>query len=280
MLIMMRVLRRTAVRQLLILRPSVQIDDAAYDDHVYRMVHIGLRRELILLAISVLVVGAWFLALGNPMPTAYKVHLPPDPLPAAFFLACWVIFGWLGLNIVSSTIEFGRGLGDLSHKPLAMNVFDPTNLLPFGQMAVVHSLTAAGIILILLIGLGSPTELIDWLVIILASAASMLALIIPLLGVHNQMKENKTQMLLRMHEELVRLNTSLLSKKEYEPTEMSALNNRVSALVSLRKTAIEAPNWPFQNTVTTSRAVLVATSPLIYFIITEIIRAYLSPVLK
>jgi len=51
------------------------------------------------------------------------------------------------------------------------------------------------------------------------------------------------------------------------------LNARTNALVNLRKAIQDVPNWPFRSTATVVRAVTAAPSPLIYFLLIELMRA-------
>jgi hypothetical protein len=60
---------------------------------------------------------------------------------------------------------------------------------------------------------------------------------------------------------------------------VTELNARTNALVNLRKTILESPNWPFRSNTAVARAVLAAMSPLIYFVLTELVRVYIVPVL-
>ena len=52
------------------------------------------------------------------------------------------------------------------------------------------------------------------------------------------------------------------------------LNNRVGTLIALRKTVGEMTTWPFRDTLAFGRAVLIASAPLIYTIISELIKAF------
>ena len=54
--------------------------------------------------------------------------------------------------------------------------------------------------------------------------------------------------------------------------ELVELNQRTNTLIPLRKTLQEMTTWPFRDTVAFGRAVLIASAPLIYTALEEIIR--------
>ena len=280
MLVMLRVLKRTAIKALTELRPAVQIGDQEYDNRVRRMVGTNQRMEVLLLLASAVIVGLVFVVMHSPFPIYGWVYLPPNFLVALVILAGYTLFGWIGLTLVYSTLRFGRALGNLARSPLEVNVFDPTNLLPFGRLALIHSLSPAGVILILIISLGRPTGALDYMVILLASLASLMALVIPLLGVHEQMDEAKDKALVRIHEEFKGLYKVLLDGPHLETKEIGDLTNRTGTLVNLRKLIQESPTWPFRDAATTMRALVAAMSPLIYFLLIEITRIYVLPLLN
>ena len=98
-------------------------------------------------------------------------------------LAAYAVLGWAGLRIFYMTIRIAHAIGQMSREPLAFTVFETAGLLPLGNMALVLSLVPAGVVVILLVGLGPPSG-IGWLVLLLASATSVLALLLPLRGAH------------------------------------------------------------------------------------------------
>ena len=61
---------------------------------------------------------------------------------------------------------------------------------------------------------------------------------------------------------------------ELDDAEISRLNNRVGTLVALRRTVGEMTTWPFRDTLAFGRAVLIASAPLIYTVISELIKIF------
>ncbi|MCC7354349.1 MAG: hypothetical protein IT330_11385 [Anaerolineae bacterium] len=280
MLTMLRLLKRTAIKALGELRPAVQIGDQEYDNRVRRMVGTDRRMEALLLLASAVVVVIVFVVFHSSFPIYGWVYLPANPFIALFMLGAYTLFGWVGLTLVYSTLRFGQALGNLARCPLEVNVFDPTNLLPFGRLALIHSLPPAGVVLILIIALGRPTGALDYMVILLATLASLMALVIPLLGVHEQMDEAKDKALVKIHEEFKGLYKAFFDSPHLETKEIGDITNRTGTLVNLRRLIQEAPSWPFRDAATTVRAVVAATSPLIYFLLIEITRLYVLPLLN
>ena len=264
MLIFLKILKRGAVKALAELRPTVLISDEEYDDHVRRMVSPDRRVVAALLIISVAIV------------LISSSDLPPSLPIAAFISASYVLGGWLLLTLFYASIRHARILRALARRPLAINVFDPTNLLPFGRLGLLHSLPNVGVMVIPLILLGPPAQ-VGYLVILL-SLGSVLALFIPLWGVHQQIDQAKERVLASICEQLVDIQSALCHGTEAEMENLANLADRTATLVHFRKLIQESPSWPFKDTAAVARAVVAALSPLIYFIFTEIIRAYLFPI--
>lgn len=279
MLLALKTLKTSALPILADVRPAVQIDDATFDQHVRHMLHTSRRVEAILAGASLAIVIAWFFLFRLPLPLMSKtyMYLPSNLLQALVILASYVIVGWAGLSLVYSSIRFGRGLGKLTESPLAVNVFDPDNLLGFGRLSLRHSLTVAATILLLVIPLGTPTEPAEYAVLLLASMASLSVLIFPLWGVHKQMARAREVAAGRISGELAECQKHLLTAPTLDTPLLSDLTDRSDKLLSLRSTIYRSPTWPFRSMPSIVRVVLASMSPFLVFIVNEIIRTYLLP---
>ena len=278
MLLALKTLKTSALPQLAKLRAAVQVSDDVYADHVQRILYTNPRAEAVLLLIALAVVLAWFVVFRQPFPLVNTL-LPPHPLQAILVIAAYTIFGWAGLTLVYSSTRFGLGLGALAQRPLKVNVFDPDGLLPFGGLSLRHSLTVALTVLLLIIPLGRPTEPSEYAVVLLASLASLSALILPLWGVHKQIAKARDAAASRISEELERSHVRLMEGSELDLAAATELANRTDKLVSLRTTMNKSPSWPFRNASSVVRVSLAALSPLIYFILSEMLRTYLLPLM-
>jgi hypothetical protein len=203
------------------------------------------------------------------------MYLPPDTPSAALVLVAYWLVGWVALSLLVNAVRFGGALGELRQKPLALNAYHTQNILPLGRLALVLSLAPAGVVLILLMGLGTPTGPLSWVAFLLASAASVLALVLPLRGVHRQMSEVKGGTLTDINLELSEMQRELMDPNEPDAARTAQLANRTNTLINLRKVVQESPTWPFQDSVAVARAVLVASAPLIYALLTELMRIFL-----
>ena len=280
MLLALPLLKDFTVNALQQLRPVIQINDREYNEHVRRMICIGPWVELILLAASIAVILLLLVIAHAPTPIGGgEARLPSQWLPMGLILLVYIILGWLLLLLLYSSIRLGRGLGALARRPLTINVFDPTRLLPFGQLGLRHSLTVAGLILVLIIPLGRPTEVIDYTVIALLSLGSLLSLIFPLRGVRLQVRRAKTSVLHHLSDQFQQIQTTLINDQQLEQKELETLSKSAQELDSIRRLVLSGPDWPFRNASATVRAVLTAMSPLLYFVITELMRLYLMPLL-
>jgi hypothetical protein len=65
-----------------------------------------------------------------------------------------------------------------------------------------------------------------------------------------------------------------VNHKGDDSVNIAALNARTNTLVPLRKTVHEMTTWPFADTVSFGRAVLIASAPLIYTILSELIKVF------
>ncbi len=277
MLLVMKLLKRRAVSTLVKLRPSVLVSDEQYEGLVRRMIQSSRRIEGTLLIISLVIILGLFVILEFPLPTLGA--LPANAASRFFVIITYVLFGWLGLLFVYTGVKHSLGLGAISRKPLSVNVFDPDNLLPFGNLSLVHSLALVGLVLILLIFLGRPTQLTSLVPLGLATPASVLALIVPIWGVHRQIDRAKEHALVRICVELDEIHTRVCDKEETGQDNIGTLSDRTSILVNLKKMIREGSNWPFRDTTAVARAITAAMSPLIYFVLIEAIRIYIVPLL-
>lgn len=279
MLLALRTLKLSALPQMVQLRPAVLIDDAAFDDAVRRIVQTSRRAEAVLLFVALGLIVTWFVVLGLPYPMMAAVYLPANPAQAALTIVAYTIFTWSGLTLVWSAWRFGRGLGQLARQPLAINALDPDNVLPFGRMSLRHSLTVAVTVLLFVIPLGAPGDMLEYSVLALATLASLSALVFPLWGVHQQMGEARNQITARISQELAGCQSRLMNCHEVSNEVLNELSERTERLISLRTTVYRSPTWPFRNATSAVRVVLAAMSPLLYFVLNEIVRTYVLPVL-
>jgi hypothetical protein len=258
----------------------VEIDPGRFAGYARRLGRLGVRAEATLLVASAIVVAAVFPLLGSSLPvddpaTNLPTHLPADGVEALVVLAGYTVLGWALVSLVASTLRRARALGQLSHEPLEVDVFDTTPLLPLGNIALATALAPAGVIVILLFGFGRPSAALSWAVLVLATSTSLLALILPLRGIHRQMAQAKQRTLSRLNARIRELYLDADAEvQSADPTEASRLNNRVSAMIALRKTVGEMTTWPFRDTLSFGRAVLIASAPLIYTITSELIKIF------
>lgn len=281
MLVMLRVIQITSVRTLREVRSVVQVDDATYEGFSERMCRIPWRADIALALLALGFVVFLFPVLHAPLPivrnpaTHELTYLPTDPLNALIVLVAYWLVGWAALSLLVNTVRLGKALGELTRKPLVINIYDASGVVPLGRFALVLSLAPAGVILILLFGLGTPTGPLSWFSFILASCAAVLALVLPLRGVHHQMDRAKKASLGEINHELLQIQRETLGASAPDAARTAHLSNRTNTLVALRKVVQEGPTWPFRDSMAVSRAALVASAPLIYAVLNELIRIFI-----
>lgn len=275
-LIHLRILKRATASALSDLRPAVHVSDEVYSTHARRLVQANPRVEVALLGVALGVVLLLFVGMRASLLT-YAGGLPAAPLAAVFVVLNYTLLGWIILNLVYCSIRQAVALRGLAQLPLEINVFDPTNLLPFGRLGLIQSLPTVALILIPLILIGPPTQA-GYLVIFL-SLVSILSLFVPLWGVHRQIDNAKENALRNIYLRLLTIQKSLLEVDELDAQVLKTMADRTAMLSKLRELIQQSPNWPFKDGATVVRALAAVTSPLVYFLLNQLIGAYLVPLL-
>jgi hypothetical protein len=280
MLAISHIVDRLVVQSLTALDRLVRLKPEKFAQYMAQMRGPGLAIETAMLAASGFLVAFIFVLLRTSLPiddpvTRTPMFLPANGLEALAVLVQYALVGWAVLTLVWNTVRRARALGRLSREPLQVDVFDTTNLLPLGNIALATALAPAGVIVILLFGFGAPSSPISWTLLVLVSIASLVALLLPLRGIHGQMEGAKDLALSDINSRLRDCYTEL--KEETARTaadNLATLRNRVATLVDLRHTVNETTTWPFRDTIALGRAVLIAIAPLIYTIVNELIKLF------
>ncbi|MGI8927921.1 MAG: hypothetical protein ACR2H0_00450 [Candidatus Limnocylindrales bacterium] len=279
-LVMWVLLDVTARRSLTAVRNLVKIDQGAFDSYVQRMRHPAPIVDGVIFLGCALITVVLFVGLradlliDDPV-TELATKLPADPIAAAVILLGHTVIGWAFLRLIYVAARLARQLGRLSREPLSIDVFDTSDLVPFGNIALALALAPAGVILILLVELGVPTTVVGWSVVVEATLAIVLALLLPLRGIHSQMAAAKDAALARLSSRIGELYETVSGSLPTEASEATRVGATTSALIPLRKTVQEMTTWPFRDTVALGRAVLIASAPLIYATLSEVIRVFI-----
>ena len=278
-MVMSAVLMQRASRSLAAVRPVIAIKQEAFDGYTSRLAHTSPRMEIGIFVAAALVTAILFLVLGSdlllddPVLVPKTPHkLPTDPLFAFVVLAAYTVVGWTFLRLMYITGRSARILGQLSHEPLRINVFDTSDLIPFGNLGLLITLAPAVAIIVLWAGLGTPNAIGGWLILGIASTFTMLALLLPLEGIHRQMADAKEAALMGLNQRIADLYDELSGPLPTDANAASRIGGATNALIPMRKTVQEMTTWPFRSAVTFGRAVIIALAPLIYAFLSEIIR--------
>lgn len=280
MLTISLVVDRLVLQSLAALDRLVRIKPDRFRDYMDRMRRPGLAIDVVVLAAAGLVVAALFWGLRTSLPiddpvTDAPMFLPEWGLGAAAVLVQYTLVGWAVLMLVWTTVRRAQALGQLSREPLQVDVFDTTNVLPLGNIALATALAPAGVVVILLFGFGAPSSPVSWTLLVLVSLASLVALLLPLRGIHGQMEGAKDRALADINRRLATSYDELRRPKPKSAEEMALLRNRVGTLIDLRRTISEMTTWPFRDTIAFGRAVLIALAPLIYTVVNELLKVFL-----
>jgi hypothetical protein len=270
---------RVVGRALSALRSIVRIDDAAFAAYsrTMRRVPAAVDATLLIAAAvaALLIFGVARSDLLMPDPVTHQSRqLPADPLAAVLIVAGYIVIGWSFLRLVYGTARLAWLLSRLTREPLLINTFDTAELIPFGNIALALALAPVGVIVILLVGLGSPTTIVAWTVLVAATVASVLALLLPLRGIHRQMSQAKYAALAALSVRIAEIYSAVVPTTPNDPMELARMSNAANILIQLRKATQEMTTWPFRDTVAFGRALLIASAPLIYTTLSELIKVF------
>jgi hypothetical protein len=278
-IVMSAMLMQRAAGSLSTVRTVVAIKQKAFDGYRQRLAHIDPRIEIGLFVGAAVVTAVLFLVLGSDLllddpvlqpKTPHK--LPSDPLLAFAILAAYTVVGWTFLRLMYITGRSARILGQLGREPLRINVFDTSDLIPFGNLGLLITLAPAVAIIILWAGLGTPNAIGGWVILGIASMFTLLALLLPLEGIHRQMADAKEKALTGLNQRIADLYDEISGPLPADANDASRIGGATNALIPMRKTVQEMTTWPFRSAVTFGRAVIIAMAPLIYAFLSEVIR--------
>jgi len=271
-----RLIKRTAGRALARLRRSVLIADTEYESYVHRFLHARGRVEISLLGLALVMLIVFLVLPPNQLRGLPRQH-PLEIAGLVVIAFYWTLLFYLLLSLVYISIRNARALGGLAKQPLVVNVFDPDGLLPFGSIGLVQSLAFIGLFIIPLIIIGPPSrEGGGWLVIGL-SAVSLLALFVPLWGVHQQIVRARDRVLTNLSDEFLEIQQSLLRAEAKETEALRTLSQRTDVLLQLRKQIMGSPSWPFRNSASVVRATIATASPVLFFVLNHVVQTYFFP---
>lgn len=273
----MRIIKQAAITTLAQLRSIVQVDDPRYESFARRLIWADSRVEFGLLLVAAFL-AAILLVLPDNQLRSLPHSRPLDILALAWVTVFYMLAFWLMLSLVYNAIRNARALAQLAAEPLQINVFDPAHLLPFGRFSLVQSLAFVGVFLIPLILLGSPRAG-GWLVILL-SLLSLMALFVPLWGVHRQIIAAREQALNQISEELMAVQHALVGGAVADAEKLAALAQHTTTLIEFRRRVLNNPSWPFRDVGAVLRASAAALGPLVYFILNYLVQSYIFPLFR
>ena len=278
---MSAIILRSATRSLAAVRSVVDIKQELFDRYTDRMAHTSPAIDAGLFVVSGLISSLLFVVLGSDLllgdPVTKAGHkLPADQVAALLIVVSYTIVGWTFLRLLYIAGRSARILGQLSRERLRINVFDTSDLIPFGNIALVIALAPTASIIILVAGLGTPQSVVGWSVLVMATVATLVALLLPLRGVHRQMADAKEACGDEDERANCRAVRDAFRPAAWRRREAARIGSSVGALIPLRKTIQEMTTWPFRNTVAFGRALLIASAPLIYTFLSELIRISLG----
>ncbi|MDX1649499.1 MAG: hypothetical protein R3263_06565, partial [Myxococcota bacterium] len=173
------------------------------------------------------------------------------------FGAMAALFWWLTAQGAALLLIQARRFHDLALSRLRVDLFDPASLAPFGRLAVRNALLVSGAVALGVALAATPDARAAWLLrievargvgllaLFLAAGAAcgLVALALPLLGVHRRLRREKEAALARLARALPRHDAATQAAAASEgggATEPT----RTAALLVVRDALEAAPEWP------------------------------------
>lgn len=262
------------------IRPYVLLRDEEFNFYFKRARHKykAIKSSLFLLALIEMILFFKILNFKLPMSDGQNT-LPDSFFISLLIISTYAVLGWILLVLVVSAMKFSKILSNLSKEQILINVFDTTNLLPFGKFSLIQSISIAGLVIILIAFLGRPRQFIEYLVVIFLSSGSFLALILPLLSIRAQILRKKQEVLEQLNKQFQLVQKQIMFQAELNREALEEIVEKQEKLSKIKQSVISSPNWPFINFAAIAKAVATAASPLIYLVLTRLVELYIVPVM-
>jgi len=172
------------------------------------------------------------------------------------------IVGWLAGGSTYSALVISRRFSSLGRELVRVDLLDPGSLQPFARVGLQMALTSLGFVSIgsLLLGdLEAAPALAEILAALLVFSVAMAVagLLLPVLGIHERIRQEKRQEIRRCQERL----RELVSGWETRAGGGAGSGPGVADVVAYRSTIEAVPEWPF-NTPALTRFLLYLAIPL------------------
>ena len=173
--------------------------------------------------------------------------------------------GWMYLptEIIVLLIATWRmfWLSRMTAQPLNVNLLNPRPTYPFGILSFAYASLLSLRMLVRFVLFGSAQGMMANAFVVFG-VMSVLMLIVPILGAHNQMEKEKQRALAEIDNELMEITKPILAPGSQGATELSKLVAPMESLINLRKRIASLWTWPVSSSVSALRAVLLSSLPV------------------
>ena len=166
-------------------------------------------------------------------------------------------------------------LAQLSSQKLNINLFDAREVYPFGDLSFAYASIISVRMLLQMAFFGMVHGGLMAVMFSLASASSLLALILPIWSVHTQMVQAKIKVLRLLDAEMHTLTRPLFTEAEQPRVQLSNFASQVQALGSMRDRVAARWTWPVPDSVTAVQAIALSGAPTIL----SMAKGYIAPLL-
>ncbi|MBX7214092.1 MAG: hypothetical protein K1X39_08795 [Thermoflexales bacterium] len=167
-------------------------------------------------------------------------------------------------------------LSRLAVRPLAISLLNPAPVYPFGTLSFSYASLLSLRILARLVLFGSIQGTMMGSAFTLFGVMSLLMLIVPILGTHNQMLVAKTRALLEIDKELVSLTKPIFAPDALPISNLAAMTAPVEQLLTLRNRVNGLWTWPVSSSLKAAQALVFSLLPAWL----PLIKNYVWPVLQ
>ncbi|HQW35772.1 MAG TPA: hypothetical protein PLW39_06045 [Thermoflexales bacterium] len=166
-------------------------------------------------------------------------------------------------------------LSRMAVQPLNINLLNPRPTFPFGILSFAYASLLSVRMLVRFVLFGSASGMMANAFMVFG-VMSLLMLIVPILGAHNQMEKEKDRALAEIDNELMEVTKPILAPGIESRTELSKIAAPMESLISLRKRIASLWTWPVSSSLSAIRAILLSSLPVWL----PFIKNYIWPILQ
>jgi hypothetical protein len=164
----------------------------------------------------------------------------------------------------------------LAVEPLNISLLNPAPTFPFSALSFAHASILSLRMLLQFVLYGGVMGGMMTNAFLLFGVMSLLMLIVPILGTHNQMQKQKDRALQEIDAELITLTQPIFTPGRVPAKTLEELSKPMESLLGLRKRIATLWTWPVSNSVQAVQALVLSSLPVWL----PLIKNYIWPIIQ